>query len=72
MKDEINSASYKPTSDTVDTGTTGEDIGTGVTVKTRQFQSELLQQRNQQSRSQTLLQRGKECLANIVQPHTMG
>ena len=51
MKDEINSASDKPTSDTVDTGTTGEDISTGVTVKTRQFQSELLQQRNQQLKS---------------------
>ena len=49
MKDEINSASDKLTSDTVDTGTTGEDIGTG--VKTRQFQSELLQQRNQQLKS---------------------
>ena len=48
MKNEINSASDKPTSDTVDTGTTGEDIGTGANVKTRQFQSELLQQRNQQ------------------------
>ena len=47
MKDEINSASDKPTSDTVDRGTTGENIGTGATVKTRQ----LLQQRNQQLKS---------------------
>ena len=49
MKDEINPASDKPTSDTVDTGTTGENIG--ATVKTKKFQSELLQQRNQQLKS---------------------